>query len=1123
MRDQPLVNHARALCVWLCVSLCVGVAACGPEGDGGGAGDNNNGGPEEDAGNNGAEDMAPDEEEPDEPDMPDVPEEGEVVTCPQMPGLTGDSCEATPGGAAILLRGTVLGPLAVYEGGQVLVDEVGEIVCVGCDCDARAEASGATEVNCGANIISPGLINTHEHITFAQNSPGSWGEERFDHRHDWRIGLRGHSEVPARGQASDAEIAWGELRHVMSGATSVAGSGDTMGFLRNVDRDDLGGRTSLATFPLGDTGGDLLDNGCGYPRKPSERDLNAGAYVPHVAEGIDRFARNEFLCLSSGMNGGVDVAEENATFIHGVGLLPEDGALLAEEGTAISWAPRSNISLYGNTAPVTMLDNQGVLIALGTDWTPSGSMNMLRELQCADLLNQTYYGGHFSDRDLWKMATSNAAEALGVQDLVGSLTPGRLADIAVYTAKGGESPYRDILDGGVGDTVLVLRGGEPLYGATEVVGALVGGDRCDALGDVCGASRSVCTQREIGMSFMALAQQNSGSYDLFFCGPPRDEPTCVPSRPDEYSGDAGGGDRDGDGLGDGQDNCPAVFNPVRPLDDGAQGDADADGVGDACDPCPLEANTERCDAPDPSDADLDGVQNVMDNCPNASNADQADGDRDGKGDACDLCPEEPNPGAAGCAVSIRAIKRGDAPQGSAVQIEGIVTGVTWPRFFVQEAGDPQYAGVFVFINNIRDVETEVTGLAVGDRVRVNGAVGAFFGQTQVTDVVSLERLEANAQPPSPAQVTPAQVGAGAGAAPYEGSLVRVRGVVTGTNFAPGPGDDAPSNEIELDNALRVNDYLYLINPPLAQGDEVEITGVLRFANDRYKVEPRGEADVVVLDGAPPTLTGISPANAQVALDGRLSITVSLSRNAPEGGVTVQLANSNPTRLQAPASVAIPGGAREGRFEVVGLEVGPNPVILTATLDGGAGQVARVTVVEEITIPDTGLVISEVLYNPDGGDSGKEWVELFNGTTATIDLSGYSLGSGGANYTTSTVQLAGMIPPGGCFVVGGPTSEAAIGSPTYDQVFDFSPDFQNSGADADGVALFAVPAAQVQAGTVPLDAVIYGGANTSGLLDETGAAGMPDVGDAGSGNSIERTGAGWRVQEGPTPNNCGALQ
>jgi hypothetical protein len=51
---------------------------------------------------------------------------------------------------------------------------------------------------------------------------------------------------------------------------------------------------------------------------------------------------------------------------------------------ALIWSPRSNITLYGDTADATAANALGVEIALGTDWMPTGPMNLRRELKCAD-------------------------------------------------------------------------------------------------------------------------------------------------------------------------------------------------------------------------------------------------------------------------------------------------------------------------------------------------------------------------------------------------------------------------------------------------------------------------------------------------------------------------------------------------------------------------------------------------------------------------------------------------------------------------------------------------------------------------------------------------------------------
>ena len=76
---------------------------------------------------------------------------------------------------------------------------------------------------------------------------------------------------------------------------------------------------------------------------------------------------------------------------------------------------------------------------------------------------------------------------------------------------------------------------------------------------------------------------HSDTYELFFCGTPANEPSCVPFRPGEFDGTFHPTDQDGDGILDTVDNCPTLFNPLRPIDGPNQADVDQDGVGDICD------------------------------------------------------------------------------------------------------------------------------------------------------------------------------------------------------------------------------------------------------------------------------------------------------------------------------------------------------------------------------------------------------------------------------------------------------------------------------------------------------------------------------------------------------------
>ena len=72
-------------------------------------------------------------------------------------------------------------------------------------------------------------------------------------------------------------------------------------------------------------------------------------------------------------------------------------------------------------------------IALGPDWTPSGTMNMLTEAKCAQEISNSYYNGKLSDKRIVQMMTVDAAKTLGVEDQIGSLSVDKKADILLLS------------------------------------------------------------------------------------------------------------------------------------------------------------------------------------------------------------------------------------------------------------------------------------------------------------------------------------------------------------------------------------------------------------------------------------------------------------------------------------------------------------------------------------------------------------------------------------------------------------------------------------------------------------------------------------------------------------------
>jgi cysteine-rich repeat protein len=884
-------------------------------------------------------------------------------------------CHVTAGNTAQLITGTVLLPGKILHGGQVLVDSTGVITCSACDCSTAAAASGATTIDCPTGVISPGLINAHDHITYTQNSPAADTGERYEQRHDWREGLRGHTKITTKGSATTANMQWGELRFMMGGATAMIGSGGVAGFLRNLDEaaaeSNFTSRTPVDnnTFPLGDSAGTQLTSGCAYPSLPVVFNVDEDkSYQGHVSEGIDAVARNEFLCLSGAM-GGETITMPQTSMVHAVALTPSDYKIMAQTGTAMVWSPRSNTRLYGNTATVTVAARLGVQIALGTDWSASGSINLQREIACADSWNKTYYGNYFTDEDLWLMVTRNAAASAHFDDVIGTLDVGKQADLAIFDGTTNKD-HRAVLDAQPQDLVLVERGGTALYGDAGVVNALATG--CDAL-SVCSANKALCAMGDIKTTYAALQAANSGIYANFFCGVPDNEPSCTPARPMSvnmstiYTGMPSATDSDGDGVDNATDNCPMVFNPIRPLDNNVQADADGDGIGDACDACPLDAAAMTCAKVDPNDLDADGIPNTSDNCVTIANPKQEDGDSDGKGDACDACPAIPNMGTLACPASIYAIKSDPTLINTVVGLSNaLVTGVQLTgtgstqhvaAYFVQvspsDAGYNGAANSGLYVYGALDASVK---LVPGNRVDVNPAqVTNFHGEIELqygtTTVLNPGNPETTLPAPQVVAADDVTTG-GAMAAGLEGVLVQLANVsVTDVAPAPAGGDTAPTNEFVVGTSLRVDDLLATTLPlPVVGVNYTTLTGILAFRNANSKLEPRTADDYVL---GVPVLTGLGPNSftrvgysALPTIPATAPLTVQLSGLAPND-TDVALISSDPTSLTVPATVTVLKGQSSIVVPVTGVARAA-AVTVTATL-ASTSKTATVQVLDDGTI------------------------------------------------------------------------------------------------------------------------------------------------------------------------------
>ncbi|MGM0676579.1 TRZ/ATZ family hydrolase [Ectothiorhodospira marina] len=118
--------------------------------------------------------------------------------------------------------------------------------------------------------------------------------------------------------------------------------------------------------------------------------------------------------------------------VHMTQLETGEIAHLADAGTHVVHCPESNLKLASGFCPVQALVEAGVNVALGTDGTASNNdLDMFGEMRTAALLAKGVSGNAAAlpAHTALRMATLNGARALGLADEIGSLVPGKSADM----------------------------------------------------------------------------------------------------------------------------------------------------------------------------------------------------------------------------------------------------------------------------------------------------------------------------------------------------------------------------------------------------------------------------------------------------------------------------------------------------------------------------------------------------------------------------------------------------------------------------------------------------------------------------------------------------------------------
>jgi len=365
----------------------------------------------------------------------------------------------------------IRGGFVRYEGGRIV--EVGE---------------GRAERHFDEAVILPGFVNAHAHLEYA-NYAGFGDGSPFG---PW---IRTHVDRKNRLRPEDmlAIARLGVVDSLRSGITTVADY--SFSGAAATAADDLGLRAIvyLEVFAV-----DPVDARRQWEEKRAQvREthrvrIGVSPHAPYTCS-LDTYR----FCLSLGVPVGTHLAEsanETEWLLHGRGplqgiaplLVPPTGrravatlepvlgpellcahcvdvdgreiALLAERDVPVAHCPRSNALLGCGIAPVALMRDAGVVVGLGTDSPASTpSFDVFEELRAAIFAARArdQRADALGAADALALATVDAARALRLESEVGTLTPGKRADLTVVSLAG--SPYHPVED----PAAAVVFGGSP--------------------------------------------------------------------------------------------------------------------------------------------------------------------------------------------------------------------------------------------------------------------------------------------------------------------------------------------------------------------------------------------------------------------------------------------------------------------------------------------------------------------------------------------------------------------------------------------------------------------------------------------------------------------------------------
>ena len=365
----------------------------------------------------------------------------------------------------------MVGDTANIEKKEILInDNIIEIIDKEIDKDIEVDE----KINAKNMLVMPGLVNTHTHLAMSIFRGYKADKKLMDWLED--------AIFPVEEKLQPEDIYWNSylscLEMIKSGTTTC--NDMYFGMNKTVEAiNDTGLRAVVAWCIKDDAIKDKIEKTREYAKIYNEdknskikifvsadaphtcnpdtiklcvelaKELNTGLHI-HLSETREEETKinSRYLKRSTEYLNDLNAFDVPVVLAHGIYVSDSDIEILKKIKGGISHNPISNCKLSSGICNVAKLRENGITIGLGTDGIGSTTtMDMFEEMKTAAYLQKvnTDEPNSISAYDILKMATIDGAKVLGLDEQIGTLEPGKKADmIFIKTDKLHMCPANDV-------------------------------------------------------------------------------------------------------------------------------------------------------------------------------------------------------------------------------------------------------------------------------------------------------------------------------------------------------------------------------------------------------------------------------------------------------------------------------------------------------------------------------------------------------------------------------------------------------------------------------------------------------------------------------------------------------